>query len=158
MTAFTRQHLLPASIALILTILIVNSSTFWRDIYYRTIRCITWGEAVLATPVVAPGETLKITYQVKVNKQCPSDLRTFIMAPDGSAAVRFPPIFGGYNRASGEWQEIKVSVVVPPTPDPSQPNWIEGDYIYRTIATRYCPEGVEVDAAVPDVPFRLKVL
>lgn len=158
MNVFVRQNVMPATVGLLMAVLIINSFPIWRDFFARFTRAITWDGVVVSTPVVSPGGTLIIKYRAIVNKQCPSDLRTFIIAPDDTAPVRFPPIFGGYVRPSnGEWRDINVSIVIPQTPDASQPNWIDGEYIYRTIATRYCPEGVEVDSNVPDVKFKLEV-
>lgn len=37
-----------------------------------------------------------------------------------------------------------------------QPPFRSGPMVYRTIVTRYCPEGIEEDTSIPDVKFYLE--
>ena len=157
MIRFVRSQAMPASVGLILAILLINSAPHWWSLYTSTVPAIKWIDARVLTPVVAPGETLKIAYRSIVNKQCPSELRTFILAADGSSPVRFPPLAGGYSHASDTVRDIQVSILIPLEPDASQPKWVDGEYIYRTTAMRFCGDSVQIDNDIPDVAFRLAV-
>ena len=157
MSQFVEKHFLPALIGTVLAIVVVNSYPAWRNLYVSLEPAITWGGVEVLTPVVRPGETLKVVYRVKVNRQCPAELQRFIMTPDGAAPVRFDPLPGGYTHASPDWNTVPVSFTVPLHPDPGQPDWKSGEYLYRSVATRYCPEGTEIDDKAPDVKFKLEV-
>jgi hypothetical protein len=131
-----------------------NLWSWWRT----TGRAIEWIGVTVHTPVVRPGGTLKLTYRAIVNRSCPADLRSFIIAPDNTFPVRFPTVRGGYTAPSnGEIVEIEVAVVVPMQPDPGLAPFVSGPHIYRTASTRYCPYGVEDDHFVPDARFQLEV-
>lgn len=118
---------------------------------------ITWHGVEVVSKVIRPGDNLELVYSATINKQCPSDLRAFIVAPDGSVPVRYPTVAGGYARPSDLPVEIRVKVRVPPHADPGLASFVSGEHIYRATATRYCPDGVENDNSVPDAAFTLEV-
>jgi hypothetical protein len=123
----------------------------------RAQAAIEWHGVEVVTEVVKPGGTLELVYSATINKQCPSDLRGFFVAEDGTVPVRFPTVAGGYARPSVEPVEIRVKLAVPEKADPGLAPFVSGEYTYRAVATRYCPDGVEDDAGIPDATFQLEV-
>lgn len=124
----------------------------------RTTDAITWHGVEVISKVVRPGGNLDLVYSATINKQCPSDLRGFFVAPDGTVPIRLPTVAGGYARPSSEPVEIRVRLAVPEKSDPGLAPLQSGEYTYRAIATRYCPDGVEDDNAIPDARFQLEVM
>lgn len=144
-----------AAIVFLVTLPFVDSVMRW---YYWTQPAITWHGAAVKTPVVRPGENLEIVYHAVIQKQCPADIRGFIIAPDGNALVRLPAISGGYTKPTdGRVTEIPVTIRIPSFSDAGLPQYKSGEYIYRTLVTRYCASGVEDDNNVPDVRFFMEV-
>lgn len=117
---------------------------------------IEWKQARALTPVVRAGGVLEIEYTALILKQCPSDLRTFLLNNNtDSASYRFPDQSGGYRRASPDLQTwlVKIAVNDPPLGSgfpPLEP----GNYTYRATAIRYC-DRIEFDSMIPDVAFKL---
>jgi hypothetical protein len=130
--------------------------TVVRGIDRQTL-AIEWHGVEVVTKTVRPGDFLEVVYGATVNKQCPADLRGFLVAEDGTVPVRYPIVAGGYSKPSADPVEIRVKVKVPETADPGLAPLHTGEYIYRTLATRYCPDGVEEDIGVPDARFNLEV-
>jgi hypothetical protein len=157
MSVAIRQHALAATLALITFFAFLPFlETVMRGVDRQT-SAIDWHGVETITKTVRPGDMLEIVYGATINKQCPSDLRGFLVAPDGTVPVRYPVVAGGYSRPSDGPVEIRVKVKVPETADPSLAPFQSGEYIYRTLATRYCPDGVEEDHEVPDARFNLEV-
>jgi hypothetical protein len=52
---------------------------------------------------------------------------------------------------------INVTITVPTVSDRGLVGLKSGPHVYRTLAVRYCADGVEQDSAVPDAPFNLVV-
>jgi hypothetical protein len=157
MRAIVRVHFFPAIIAAIVVFTLLPFVESIIRINKAAQAAVEWHSGKAITTEVSPGGVLEIIYKATVHKQCPSDVRGFLIAPDGSVPVRLPTVFGGYTRATGEPSDIKVTILIPPAPDPGRAPYIEGDYLYRTLVTRYCAEGVEDDIYVPDVPFRMRL-
>ena len=157
MTALTYKHLVPALLAVVIFIVSINAYESVLSIWKRQTTAIEWVSATAETKTVKPGGVLTIIYESFVNKQCPSDIRAFLVAPDGSVPVRFPETKGGYSSPSPDMRKIRVNVQIPTMSDPGLAPLTSGKYKYRTLATRYCPEGVEDDASVPEVEFYLEV-
>ena len=117
---------------------------------------IDWRSAKAITPEVKIGETLEVQYTALIRKQCPSDLRSFLLDNKTDAAsYRFPDQAGGYRRVSLDPQTWTVKIVINDPPagsgfPPLQP----GDYTYRATAIRYC-DRIELDSMIPDVAFKL---
>jgi hypothetical protein len=157
MKVFVQLHLVPALLAMLVffTTLPFLESAF--RIYNRSGPAITWHSAHVVNRIVKPGDVLEIIYTLTVNKQCPSDLRAFIIAPDGTVPVRIPTIAGGYARPSDQPLQITVKVPIPRNADPGLAPLESGQHLYRATATRYCPDGVETDSNIPDAPFMLEV-
>ena len=157
MSIHIKQHLFAFTLALIVfltTLPFVES--VWRFIESGR-RAIDWHGVEVLTTTVRPGEPLDLVYTASINKQCPSDIHRFIVAPDGSVPIRFPTISGGYTRPSKGPVQIKVRVEVPTTSDKGLAPLVDGPHIYRTLVTRYCKDGVEEDNSVPDAKFTLEV-
>lgn len=153
-----RLHVIPLALALILFMVALNGVEQvmrWMD---RSVPAIEWQGVEVLTQTVRPGGELSVIYTARINKSCPADLRGFLIAPDGSAPVRFPVVAGGYAKPSDDPVMIRVSITIPRQADRGLHQFQNGNHIYRTMATRYCPEGVEEDASVPDVPFMLEVV
>jgi hypothetical protein len=152
-----QQHAIAATLALLVFL------TTWPVVesvirgVERSQSAIEWHGVEVVTKTVRPGDNLEIVYHATVNKQCPADLRGFLVAPDGAVPVRYPVVAGGYSKPSDLPVEVRVKVKVPETSDPGLAALVSGEYIYRTLATRYCPDGVEEDHEVPDARFKLEV-
>jgi hypothetical protein len=157
MIARILPHIVPALLALIAFFTTLPFIEAALRIHSSAQAAVEWHGVEVISKVVRPGDNLELTYSATINKQCPSDLRAFIVAEDGTVPVRYPTVAGGYTRPSVEPVEIKVRVKVPPHADPGLADFISGEYVYRTTATRYCPDGVEIDNDIPDAPFRLEV-
>ena len=157
MTNFIRRQSLPAAIGVLLFFTAISSWTTIERWWLRRMPAIEWVSAEAVTKTVKIGGVLSIIYKSYVNKQCPSDLRGFLVAPDGSSPIRFPTLTGGYSSPSRDLREIKVSILIPTMSDPGLAPLTSGEYSYRTTAVRYCPEGVEYDSLIPEVKFQLEV-
>ena len=156
MSHMIRVQAVPAMLALILfTVLLNAAETVNRWIERQTV-AISWTAVNVETPVVGPGDMLSMTYTATINKQCPADLRGFLVAPDGSVPVRFPVVAGGYSRPSTDPKPIRVAIAIPKASDPGLGPLAPGRYVYRTVATRYCADGVEYDTSIPDASFVLR--
>lgn len=117
---------------------------------------IDWRGAKAVTPEVKIGGTLEVQYTALIRKQCPSDLRSFLLnEKTDAAAYRFPDQAGGYRRVSLDPQTWTVKIAVNDPPAGSGfPPLEPGDYTYRTTAIRYC-DRIELDSMIPDVAFKL---
>ena len=153
-----RLNFVPALLALILLFVTVNAGEQARKWWTAYTPAVEWHGVEVAEADVVPGGELHITYSATVHKQCPSDLHGFIVAPDGSVPVRFPVVAGGYTRPSDGPMRINVTITVPTVSDRGLVSLKSGPHVYRTLAVRYCPDGVEQDSAVPDAPFNLVVM
>jgi hypothetical protein len=151
------SNVMPAAIAILLFMVAINSADVIHKWWEGRGPAITWYGASASPATVRPGDSFEITYTANVHRQCPADIRGFIFAPDGTVPIRFPVISGGYTRPTEGPTEIRVRLVVPLQSDPGLAPLRTGRHIYRNLITRYCPSGVEIDAAVPDVPFHLEV-
>jgi hypothetical protein len=151
------NHLVPAILAMILFAVTINSIETGRVWWSRSTYAIEWQDGKAITPKVWAGGVLTAEYTAVINKQCPADLRGFLVAEDGSVPVRMPIVAGGYSRPSDGPIKIRVGITIPKTSDGGLAPLKSGPHIYRTLATRYCPDGVEEDFRVPDVPFMLEV-
>jgi hypothetical protein len=152
-----KVHFIPALLALVVffsALPFIESIMRLRSIAQEA---ITWHGVEVITKTVKPGDILELVYTLTVNKQCPADLRGFIIAPDDSVPVRFPTIVGGYARPSEAQSQVRVRIPIPKTSDPGLAPLTSGEYTYRTMATRYCHDGVENDNAIPDAKFSLEV-
>jgi len=157
MRVFVQLHLVPALLALIVfftTIPFIESAV---RLHSRAHAGVDWHGAETITRVIKPGDTLEIIYMATINKQCPSDIRGFIVAPDGSVPIRFPTVSGGYTRPSDGPVEIRVRIPIPLKSDGGLEPLKSGEYVYRSTVTRYCPDGVEDDNLIPDARFILEV-
>lgn len=154
MTLVIRQNVIPFLLAVLLLFVTVPFVESVQRIYGRE-PAIEWTGVKVETPEVRLGGTLQLTYGLKVNRQCPSDLRGFIVAADGSVPVRLPPLAGGYTKPSDNAVETHVRVAIPMFSDPGLAPLVPGEYTLRTLATRFCPDGIEDDSNIPDAPFRI---
>ena len=155
-----KLHLLPAVLALIVVFVTVPFIESTLRIYKSQTTAIDWYGVKVNNPnnTVKLGDILSITYKAKINKQCPSDLRGFLVfEEDHTVPVRFPTLAGGYAKPSEGPTDINVKIPMPLISDAGLVPLKSGEYIYRTIATRYCPEGVEEDIKIPDAHFNLEV-
>ncbi len=155
MWTILKSQTIPAMLALILFAVAINASETGMRWYARHQPAIEWQGVTVLTPSVAPGGVLSVVYKARINRQCPSDLRSFIEAADGTVPVRYPTISGGY-RKPGNMVDVPVAVMIPKQSDPSLAPFRPGPHIYRTMATRYCADGVEDDDKIPDAPFTLE--
>lgn len=148
----------PALLGLLLAMVTLTSwdtvSRWWAGLG----PAIEWQGVEVLTKLVRPGDQIEMIYTARIHRQCPSDLRGFIVAHDGTVPVRYPVVSGGYTEPSEDPVRIRVSITVPLRSDPGLSPMHSGQHVYRMIATRYCPSGIEIDNAVPDVPFLLEVL
>ena len=152
-----KNHIIPALLAAIMFIVTLPFIESIMRYYNSYSPAIEWKSARAVTPMARPGGVLEIEYVMRVNRQCPSDLRGFLVAPDGTVPVRMPTTTGGYTRPSYEWRKVPVKILIPEKSDNGLAPLESGEYRYRTVATRYCPEGVEQDAHITDVYFTLEV-
>lgn len=155
MSRTAQAHMVPAMLALILFTVIINAVDTVGAWVSRQTTAVSWGDVAVETPSVQPGDVLAMTFTARINKQCPADLRGFLVAPDGSVPVRFPIVGGSYTKPSDGPSRIRVAITIPDHPDPGLAPFVAGRYVYRTVATRYCSDGVEQDTSIPDVPFVL---
>lgn len=121
----------------------------------RRTPAVEWYGVRVDTPTIKPGDILRLTYRVKVNKTCPADIRAALIGPDGSTAVAFPVRLGGYTKPTYGVIEAPITIHIPLFSDSGRPPFRDGDYTYRMLATRYCPEGIQEDAGAQDARFRL---
>jgi hypothetical protein len=154
---FVHVNFIPAMLALIVFFTTLPFVESVLRLYARSIPAVEWYSVQVVSPIVRPGDILEIIYTVRVNRQCPSDLRGFLVAEDGSVPVRFPTVAGGYTEPSEEPHEVRVKIPIPRKADGALGPLEKGSYVYRTTATRYCPEGVEQDDDIPDAPFILEI-
>jgi hypothetical protein len=147
----------PPLAALVLALLAINSADVLHKWWHGAGPAIEWHGVKILTEVVQPGGQIEMIYSATIHRQCPSEIRGFVMAPDGTVPVRFPVVAGGYTEPSEEPVQIRVSITMPLRADPGLSPLRSGNHIYRTMVTRYCPAGVETDNAVPDIPFTLQV-
>lgn len=154
---FVISNFVPAMLALLMVMVMVLSGEQLNRLWNGSRPAIEWQGVKVLTPTVRPGDILTLEYSAVINKQCPSDLRGFIIAEDGSAPVRFPIVTGGYSKPAHEPVKIKVNISIPRQADGGLASFQSGPHRYRTMVTRYCPDGVEEDDGVPDAPFMLEV-
>lgn len=152
-----KVNIVMAMLAAIIVIAGIGAADMIRRVIVQSEPVIEWHGVEVVTQYVQPGGVLEIVYTATVNRVCPADIRGFLVAEDGSVPVRYPTIAGGYTLPSDEPVRIKVSVTVPRTANAGLKPLHDGPYIYRSIATRYCADGVETDTAIPDAPFMLDV-
>ena len=151
------KHMVPAMLALIFVTAALPAVETSMHFWSRGTNAIDWYGVGVATPIIKPGDELKLVYKAKVNKQCPSDIRGFIVAPDGTVPIRMPVVTGGFTKPSDNIIEIPVSIMVPKESDAGLKPLESGTYKYRVSVTRYCPDGVQEDYLTPDASFRLDV-
>lgn len=157
MKTLIAAHMIPALLAAIMFFTTLPFVESVVRIYGRTSPAIEWHGVEVLTPVVRPGGILELVYTITVNRQCPSDLRAFVVAPDGTVPIRLPILTGGYTRSTSVPTRVPVKIPVARTSDPGLAPLQSGPHIYRATATRYCPEGVETDNEIPDATFTLEV-
>jgi hypothetical protein len=157
--SLTKLHakFLPPVLGFMLAMALIQMSPSILNWWHARGQAIDWLGVKVLTPVVRPGGILRITYTAVVHRQCPSDLRTFIVAPNGALPVRFPTVRGGYTPPSDGPVDILVEVQIPTSADPGLAPFTSGPHVYRTVATRYCAHGFEDDVAIPDARFLLEV-
>lgn len=151
------EKYIPPVAALILAMVTLNSADVihrWWDSHGSA---ISWQGVEVVTKTVRPGEDLKVIYSGIINRQCPAEIRGFLVAPDGTVPVRFPMVAGGYSDPSDDPVKIRVSIAIPKASDPGLSPLDSGRYVYRALATRYCPGGIETDSDIPDAEFNLEV-
>ncbi len=157
MKAFVSRHFVPAMLAVMFLFVILPFFESASRIVKSYERAIDWGHVEVLTPTIRPGDTLELIYRSTINKQCPSDIRGFLVAEDGSVPVRFPTVAGGYAKPADEETPTRVNIMIPMQSDSGLSPLKSGRYIYRSISTRYCPDGIEDDNATPDAAFYLEV-
>ena len=158
MKTFIQKQLVPAFLAIIAFFTLLPFIETTTRIYNKSQRAIDWHSVNVVNKAVKPGEVLEIEYSLTVNKQCPSDLRGFIISSDDNyVPVRYPPVAGGYVKPTQHPIETRVKITIPTKADNGLAPFKTGSYVYRAVATRYCPEGIEEDTDIPDAPFYLDV-
>ena len=150
-------NLIPALLGLILFAVLLTAGEQVRRWIVTSGPAIEWQGVEVMTQTVRPGGQLEMIYTAIVHRACPADLRSFIVSQDGSVPVRYPVVAGGYSKPSDDPVQIRVAVTIPRTSDAGLARLKSGPHVYRTMATRYCPDGVEEDTAVPDAPFMMEV-
>lgn len=155
--SFARQHAIPALLAAITVFTVVPFIVSVLHLSNSIHPAVIWHGVTVNTPVVSPGGVLEVVYRATINRSCPSDIRGFLIAPDNTVPVRYPTQFGGYTLPADVPVDVKVAVMVPKQSDIGLAPFIDGEYVYRVLVTRYCPEGVEQDTLVPDARFILRV-
>lgn len=148
---------LPPFAALLLAMAAINSADVLSKWWAGSGPAVEWQGVEVLTKTVRPGGQIEMIYTARIHRQCPAELRGFIVAHDGTVPVRYPVVSGGYTEPSPDPVKIRVSITMPLRADLGLSPLRSGNYVYRTLATRYCPSGVETDSAVPDVPFFLEV-
>lgn len=151
------SRIFPPVMALILALAAINSADVIRKWWEGTGPAIQWLGVEVLSKTVKPGGNIEMIYTARIHRQCPSDIRGFIVAEDGTVPVRFPVLAGGYVEPSDAPVQIRVSIVMPTRSDMGLSELRSGPHIYRTLVTRYCAAGTEVDNFVPDVAFFLEV-
>lgn len=151
------EKYLPPVLALILALMAVNSADVLSRWWHGYGTAITWLGVDVRPRTVSPGGDLHLIYSAIINRQCPSEIRGFLVAPDGSVPVRYPIISGGYTDAGEDPVSISVNLKIPMTSDPGLFALKTGVYIYRSLAIRFCSTGIETDSAIPDAEFFLEV-
>lgn len=158
MKQILQRQLFPAVMAAMFVFTIIPFVDSVMRIYYHQMNAVDWHGVEVITKEVRPGADLEMIYSAVINKQCPSDLRGFLIAPDGTVPVRFPTVIGGYARPTPDPVEIKVKIRIPEHADAGLAPLKDGEYTYRAIATRYCAEGIEYDNKIPDANFEMVIL
>ena len=156
MKKFISTNWLPATLAVIVLMVTITGGEQISRWWVRFKPPIDWQSVEVLTPEVRPGDELRLVYTRTVNRTCPADLRGFLIAKDGSAPVRFPIVAGGYAKPTDGPETVLVKIAIPKTSDPGLGALLPGPYVYRTLATRYCPEGVEEDNDIPEAYFTIK--
>lgn len=157
MTRFVTSNFVPATLALLLVMVMALSGEQIRKWWGASTPAIDWQGVEVLTKTVHPGGVLTLVYTATINKQCPADLRGFLVDAQGNTPVRFPVVAGGQTKPTEAPVKIRVSITVPPSPDAGLAPYRSGPHIYRTSSTRYCPDGIEEDDRIPDAPFTLEV-
>jgi hypothetical protein len=157
MIAAVKLNIVMALLALVIVMVAASLIDLVRREIETSRPAIEWHGVRVLTETVRPGGTLEMIYSATVHRTCPADVRGFLVAEDGSAPVRFPTLSGGYSLPSDGPTDIRVAVRIPPAADPGLKPLETGRHVYRTVATRYCSQGVEQDTAIPDAPFMLLV-
>lgn len=157
MKDFIARHFVPFMLAILFLFVILPFFESASRIVNSYERAIDWKGVEVITPKIAPGDTLELVYWATINKQCPSDIRGFLIADDGSVPVRFPTVAGGYAKPDDDELSIRVNIAIPKKSDSGLAPLKTGRYIYRSVSTRYCPNGIEDDNATPDAEFYLEV-
>lgn len=143
-------------IVLAFTLITVGNWGYMR--YDASIPAVEWDNVEVVTPVVKKGGELHLVYTSKVNKQCTADFIHFLIGPGDSEAspVRFPTVAGGYRKpTNGKYEKVSVTINIPLVADPPLANFPPGKYKYRSLATRYCDGGTQIDDKIPDAEFEL---
>lgn len=151
------SHAFPAILAVLVIFTTFPFIESVLRIYSRNIAAVQWHSVEVITKQVRPGDNLELLYSATIQKQCPSDLRGFIVAADGSVPIHFSTVAGGYARPSDAPVESRVKIKLPEHSDPGLAPLESGEYTYRANATRYCPDGIEFDNAIPDATFSMAV-
>ncbi|MEY5061107.1 MAG: hypothetical protein RIS45_1028 [Planctomycetota bacterium] len=151
------SKIFPPLIALALALVAINSADVVRKWWEGSGPAIEWHGVEVLTHTVRPGGKLEIVYTATIHRQCQADLRSFVVAPDETVPIRFPVVSGGYAQPSPDPVRIKVSITIPLQSDPGLSPLQSGAHTYRTVATRYCPQGVETDNKIPDAKFAMEV-
>lgn len=152
------DRFLPPVLAILLALVALNSADTIRKWWVGAGPAVQWQGVEVMTQTVKPGGQIEAVYSAIIRRQCPSEVRGFVVdASNGTVPVRFPVVWGGYVMPDPEPVKIRVSITMPRSSDPGLAPLRAGKHVYRTLVTRYCPTGVEADNLVPDVPFFLEV-
>lgn len=157
MKRFIGKHFVPFMLAVLFLFVFLPGFESATRIVRSYEPAVTWDSVNVITPTVEAGGVLYLVYTATINKQCPSDVRGFLIAADGTVPVRFPTVAGGYTKPDDDPIDIRVAIQIPKQSDSGLAPLTSGEYRYRSIATRYCPDGVEDDNSTPDAHFTLKV-
>lgn len=151
------HKLTPPLLGLVLALTAISSGDVLSKWWAGTGPAVEWRGVEVLTKTVHPGGTLSMVYTAVINRQCPAELRGFVVAEDGTVPIRLPPVSGGYTEVSPDPVRVRVSLTMPAKEDAGLARLQSGDYVYRAVSTRFCPNGVEVDNDVPDVKFYMEV-
>jgi hypothetical protein len=157
MISFLRRNFIPALLACVVVFTIIPFGESLMRVYSYTQSAIEWHGVEVVTKTVKPGGILELVYTLTVHRQCPADLRGFIVAPDNTVPIRMPIVAGGYVAPSDDPVRLPVKIFIPQASDAGLAPLKSGPHIYRSTATRYCHDGVEQDSNIPDAPFMLEV-